>query len=141
MYGLEVEMKNKTMSFNEATGIQQFDWNTVNLSVNQRPDWMKNIPERITQGVYASGSSANGIPYYDPMNGSGNVVLSIELVRYGTDGKANFKIDTYSAISAPNSSGLLVLGPFKHPEEHWTANIPDRFKNAITIPQQKDGDL
>ncbi|MBZ0300415.1 MAG: hypothetical protein K8J31_11760 [Anaerolineae bacterium] len=112
-------MRNKFMSYEEFTGVQQHNWSSVRLSDNARPTWMKNISSEV---VLARGSSASGFPCYDPIRGSGMVIGSMDCYRPAPDDPVDYNKDFYLVVSGTNASGLAVAGPFRD-SEHWTNTI------------------
>jgi hypothetical protein len=112
-------MRNKFMSNDEFTGVQQHDWSPGRLSHGARPGWMKNMPTGV---ALASGSTDSGLPYHELAGGSGTIVGGIAYYRLAPDDPVDYNKDCYLVISGMNPSGLVVVGPSKD-NEHWTNTI------------------
>jgi hypothetical protein len=109
-------MRDKFMSYEEFSPIQQYEWLAVKVSENARPPWMKNVPTGMT---LASGTLGTGMPHC----GSGAIVGGIDHYRLAPEDPVDYNKDKYLIVSGLNPNGLMVIGPSKD-SEHWTNSIP-----------------
>ena len=108
--------------------IKERNWQSVKLTYDSLPEWMKAIPVPQRAHVYASGGSK--IKFNERYEGY--EVGGMDVFRDAKDHPepVNWNKDHYVIISNPETNdSLLMYGPFKD-QEHWINDIPNRLKNV-----------
>lgn len=131
MYGKKNGKRLKSLETGEILNILQTEWDRVELTGDQIPNFLTGLIDNTECKVYASGYQGPDYKDYDSDYGY-PLAAGMRIARKST-GKPSgiiWKFDDYK-VFRNTATGLqfLVAGPYKHPTEHHIGDLPDDYEN------------
>ncbi len=131
MYGKKGGKRLKSVEIHQILNILQTDWNRVELTGNQIPNFLTGLTNNTECRVYASGYKGPDYKTHDSEYGY-PIAAGIRVARKskGKPSGINWKFDDYT-VFRNNATGVqfLVAGSYKHPTEHHIGNLPGDYDN------------
>lgn len=131
MYGKRNGKRLKKIEFNEIFNILQTDWNRVELTGEQIPQFLKPLIKQKNCKVYASGYRGPDYKNFDKENGY-PIAAGYRILRdaEGSPSGIKWKADDYTVLrDSVSGVKFLVAGSYKHPIEHHLKELPTEYNN------------
>ncbi len=114
----------------------------IKLQGEAIPEFLSRIPEEVRYCFIASGSLQAPLPYQSSLIPEGLRVGGMYVFRHAPDDPVLFNRDDYSLVIANTEADTLCVdGPFKHPTDHWTNEVPAHLQEIEVIgePGEQSG--
>lgn len=131
MYGKKDGKKLKNLHFDQILHVLHTNWDRVELTGNQIPNFLTGLTNNTKCRVYASGYKGPDYKHQDSELGY-PVAAGIRVARKskGIPSGVEWKFDDYNVFrNTATGAQFLVAGPYKHPTEHHIGDLPKDYEN------------